>query len=85
MEHDDDDNECDCVGCQISRQMRRAVDSINAQGAANARRGMWMDVFMEKIRQGSFPSDAARFASQSVIEMDKVFPEVKQAAMTEDR
>lgn len=87
MNDDDDDNEdttghnaleCQCVICTLRRQ-------ADAMGAANQRRGLWIDVFMVWTKTGVIPSIAANYARESVKELDKAFPEVKAAAMKEDR
>ena len=73
-----ENTECNCAVCRLKRD-------INSQAAANGRRGFWVDVFMESIKQRKTPEIAAKTASQSVKEFDKAFPEVQTAAMREDR
>lgn len=78
VEEGSDLEPCDCHTCTLMRQSQ-------AMGAANYRRGVWTDVFMEKIKHKIGPAEAAKIASQAVAELDKAFPEVKTAAMREDR
>ena len=79
------DGQCDCLGCQMKRQIESINRSNQANGAANCRRDIWIGVFMERIKNDDHPITAAKVAAQSVLEFDKAFPEVKDTAMTEDR
>lgn len=75
--------------CQINRKIRevqlafqKKADSI---GAANCRRELWLSVFTEAIKLGDTPETADSKATRSITLFDKRFPEVKAAAMAEDR
>lgn len=84
-EHDDDEAECNCVGCRINRQLEQFRKQTNAIGAANARRGFWTEVYIASIRAGDDPFEARSNSNMAVEHLDKAFPEVHMAAMEEDR
>lgn len=86
--NDDDDqheNECDCVGCQLNRQIKQLQKQNIAIGAANARRGFWTEVYLASINSGLTNHVALIQANDAVRDLDKAFPEVLNAAMEEDR
>ena len=76
---------CDDPECHACQMNRRMLAAVNAQNAANMRRSLWVDTFLTRIKQGDLPSKAANIASMATVELDRAFPEVKDAAMEEDR
>lgn len=88
-EHDNDVDECGCPICKAKRTMFEKIEEINreavANGAANCRRDLWLSTFKIRMKLGDMPQSAADLARLSILEFDKAFPEVRAAAMMEDR
>lgn len=86
--YDDDDeheDECNCPSCQLNRHVKQIIKQNVAMGAANARRGFWTEVYVASIRSGGNSNTALVQANAAIHNLDKVFPEVRTAAMEEDR
>lgn len=72
----------ECHSCEMNRKMLAAQV---AMGAANNRRTIWVDAYMSCLNSGREPSECEKAAKDMLIAFDKAFPEVKAAAMQEDR
>jgi len=82
---DEHEGECNCLACQLKAKVEQMNKDAEARGAANCRGELWLNTFHERIKMADMPETAAKIAKLAVIEFDKAFPEVKTAAMAEDR